>query len=267
MSRKWLELSLFAPGTLRLNAERLPDALLELGGRAVIGFELGFGALVLWRRTRPVATIAGLSFHVMNGLCLGIWFWFLTPSYVALVDWARLLSADRPASAPPRPTPRSPVLAIGVLFVALEALAIVHDLSRLPIPSYGQPWPFAIYPTFAGRMPRDVAIVDVGWVDAAGARSRVDVDTWAAAVGPSYVAWDVAAGIADDPDAQRRSDRAVELARVLFRHTPPARRAEVNGAVIMLARYDLTLRPDGSWPPPDEQQLAVLSRSQLEWNP
>ena len=71
--------------------------LLHAGGLFVLAFELSFGVLVLFRRTRVVAAVAGLIFHLLAQVALGLLFASLWLCYVALVDWRPWLGR------PPRP--------------------------------------------------------------------------------------------------------------------------------------------------------------------
>jgi predicted DCC family thiol-disulfide oxidoreductase YuxK len=89
--RKWFEIVLFdvhARTPVRLDL--LPPRLLELAAYSVIAFEIGFIFLVLFRRARPILALAGIGFHIGNGLGLGIWFTTLFPVYVMLIDWVSL---------------------------------------------------------------------------------------------------------------------------------------------------------------------------------
>jgi predicted DCC family thiol-disulfide oxidoreductase YuxK len=89
--RKWLELALYSPGSaLPIRVDLFPAWLLEAAGVGVIVFEIGFVFLVLFRRLRPAAALAGLAFHVTNGLILQIWFTVLVPAYLCLIDWYAL---------------------------------------------------------------------------------------------------------------------------------------------------------------------------------
>jgi predicted DCC family thiol-disulfide oxidoreductase YuxK len=89
--RKWFESALFEPGSkLPVRLDLLPSGLLEIAAYGVIAFEIGFIFLVLFRRIRPLLAVAGVGFHIGNGVVLGIWFTTLFPAYVALIDWVSL---------------------------------------------------------------------------------------------------------------------------------------------------------------------------------
>lgn len=90
--RKWIELSWYDPHfTLPLRIDRLPHWVLEPLGWSAILFEVGFIFFVLFRMVRPTLALAGLLFHLGNGLFLGIWFTTLFPVYVCLFDWVAII--------------------------------------------------------------------------------------------------------------------------------------------------------------------------------
>src|SRR4029079_9975207 len=82
---KWVEHG--ALPWFRLDAH---PVLLHAGGLFVLAFELSFGVLVLFRRTRVAAAIAGLAFHLVSYVALDLLFGSLWLCYVALVDWRPL---------------------------------------------------------------------------------------------------------------------------------------------------------------------------------
>lgn len=123
--RKWLEVLLYAPHSGHpLRVDQSPPWMLELAGIGVILFETGFLFAILFRRLRPWLVLAGLAFHVGNGLVLQIWFTTLLPVYVALIDWDALwrwfrsgraaahrvgrMEAFATAAVTPRAIPRDP---------------------------------------------------------------------------------------------------------------------------------------------------------------
>jgi vitamin K-dependent gamma-carboxylase-like protein len=122
--------------------------LLKTGGLFVLAFELSFGFLVLFRRTRTAAVVAGLVFHFLSYLVFRLLFASLWLCFVALVDWrplARRLfpgAGRKPADPPGAVSLRqlAPSIAVGVL---LLAGALVQG-ARGQMRSY----PFSCYPTF-----------------------------------------------------------------------------------------------------------------------
>lgn len=67
------------------------SVLLVLGGLFTLGFELAFLPLALLRRSRLLAGFAGIVFHNMTYLNLGIRFGTVQWLYVGFVDWGALL--------------------------------------------------------------------------------------------------------------------------------------------------------------------------------
>jgi hypothetical protein len=133
-------------------------ALLRAGGLFVLAFELSFGVLVLFRRTRGAAAAAGLVFHLVAQLALGLLFASLWLCYVALVDWRplfrRLRSSDDGRSrVPPAPTASSPrQLAPAAAVGAILLIGAVVQGARGQMRSY----PFSCYPTFQWRAAPDM---------------------------------------------------------------------------------------------------------------
>lgn len=65
--------------------------MLVLGACFTLIFELGFTFAVLHKRTRLFAAAAGLLFHRLTGLLMGITFASLQWSYVIFVDWIAVM--------------------------------------------------------------------------------------------------------------------------------------------------------------------------------
>lgn len=86
-----------------LPIEHFPN-ITKAGGFSVILFELAFIFLLFTRKTRKIAVIGGISFHVITGLTLRIWFPPVLCMYIFFVDWASVfpvkksLKSDEPAS-------------------------------------------------------------------------------------------------------------------------------------------------------------------------
>ena len=158
--------------------------LLHLGGLFVLAFELSFAPLVLFRRTRTAAAVAGLAFHLLSHLVLGLLFASLWLCYVALVDWRPLFRRLLPGAArwaaesePERPVSRRqlrPALIVGAVLLVGAVVQGARGQMRA--------YPFSCYPTFqwmAAREMPDLMIVtddDGGEVpharDAAGRRTQ-----------------------------------------------------------------------------------------------
>jgi hypothetical protein len=145
------------------------SGLLRLAAIGIVLFELGMPLLVSFRRTRPIAIVCGLGFHLAAGHFLDVLFPSLIACYVILLPGdrirARLLAAlPGPAAQPPSSsrTGRTPTaIALGVVGATFTA-GIVWAGARGQTQSY----PFACYPTFA--TPAPTAIVDLA-VEVAGA--------------------------------------------------------------------------------------------------
>ena len=132
--------------------------LLSAGGLLTMAFEIGFVFLVLWRRTRWMAVVGGVAFHVGVGLTIGIWFLTIVPFYVAFVDWTRPLGrlGGDVGSVPDeeeRRVPSAPGVAVPSLLLATVMVAGVAQLI--------DGWPVAAYPDFASHYPDTVESVEV----------------------------------------------------------------------------------------------------------
>lgn len=84
---KWMELNGWLP-VVRL--DELP-LFYKVAGVSTLAFELGFIFLVFFRKTRPVAAVAGLAFHNATFLMMRIGFVTLQAMYVTFLDWKRAL--------------------------------------------------------------------------------------------------------------------------------------------------------------------------------
>jgi len=151
--------------------------LLHAGGLGVLAFELSFGVLVLFRRTRLVAAAAGLAFHLLSYAALDLLFASLWLCYVALIDWRplfrRVLRDDEGSAgplaavdepAPPRRTISAPVMVGAVLLAG----AVVQG-ARGRMSSY----PFSCYPTFQWIAAPDMPDLLIVAVEADGARREI----------------------------------------------------------------------------------------------
>jgi len=144
--------------------------LLHAAGLFVLAFELSFPALVLFRRTRAAAALAGLAFHLMSYVALDLLFASLWLCYVALVDWRplvrRFLSDEsRPALPIAEPRRAAPPIVVGVLLLA----GAVGQGARGQMRSY----PFSCYPTFQAPAPPEMPDLMIVAVDDDGARREI----------------------------------------------------------------------------------------------
>jgi predicted DCC family thiol-disulfide oxidoreductase YuxK len=98
MYLKWFETG-YQPALLR--PDEFP-VLMTAGAAFTLLFETSFILLILFRRTRPVAVLAGLGFHNSTFYTMRIPFWSLQFLYVTLIDWENLskrVFARRPTLA------------------------------------------------------------------------------------------------------------------------------------------------------------------------
>jgi hypothetical protein len=158
--------------------DRTP-ALLHAGGLFVLAFELSFVGLTLHRRTRAIAALAGILFHLAAQAIFEIPFASLWLCYVALVDvrpvLARLFGREA-LERPPDPgaafergsAPRASAIAGTVLGALLLTGAVVQG-ARGQTRSY----PFACYPTFDRTPPPEMPDLMIVAIDGAGARTEI----------------------------------------------------------------------------------------------
>lgn len=131
--------------------------LITVGGLLVLGFELGFLALVFTRVGRVCVALMGLSFHLATSHFFYIPFPSLWGCYGVLWDGPR-------ASAAPAAEPRARERVAALVGFVLVALVATAGFGRQT-----QAWPFACYPDFAARAPNHVwdIAVDVERADGA----------------------------------------------------------------------------------------------------
>ncbi len=86
MHGKWFDLS---PWTPLFRVDKNP-LVYRAGGLATLLFELGFIFLVFFRRTRLLAALGGLAFHLQTYAFMGISFYPLMACYVVFFDWRRI---------------------------------------------------------------------------------------------------------------------------------------------------------------------------------
>jgi hypothetical protein len=118
-------------------------ALVHTGAFAVVLLELTFPLLVILPRTRVVAALGGLAFHVLSQVFLFIPFTSLWGCYTMLVDWGRGRAADESQA------PLSFRARFGAApFAAALGVALVFVVFVQGARNRVQAWPFACYPTF-----------------------------------------------------------------------------------------------------------------------
>ncbi|MEI9952859.1 MAG: HTTM domain-containing protein [Pseudomonadota bacterium] len=139
MHAKWFEMAELP----WLRIDRYPW-LCSLGGHAVLGFELGFLPLISWPKTRTLAALLGIGFHLSTQAFFFIPFVSLWACYVVLAPWSRL--RRRSGKDTPRATNDSQRATLPALLFGgtVLSLAIVQGVR-----GQTQAWPIACYPTFA----------------------------------------------------------------------------------------------------------------------
>ncbi len=127
----------------------------------VVLFELSFLPLAIWKRTRPVAAIGGIAFHVATQALMRIGFVGLWGCYVALVDWRWLAAREDAGEA--RKLGRAWWLGVAIV------IAVFVQGARGAV----QAWPFACYPTFQWLASDEIPDVVMTATYADGTSARV----------------------------------------------------------------------------------------------
>ena len=265
---KWLQLEWYEP-VIRpvIRPDTLPDPILAGGATVVVVAEICVGLAMLFRRTRPIALAVGLGFHLSTGLVMGIFFSWLTPAYVALVDWSALARWRRGDGAvePPRIEPsassRPAVHVVGVALIALElavgAAQLLTEIPHryLPMRSRLVPlitsdhmrvlvWPFDAYPFFTSDGPREFSVLEFRLVSADGRERRVGPGTFAAAVGRPSASQVLTRRLARLEDPVARETAARHLAHALWRQLTPEERRNAQGLRIYASRIRVAATPE-----------------------
>lgn len=146
--------------------DEAPLVLLQSFGVFTLVFEVGFIVAILFRRTRPLALLAGVAFHLGTLIFTGINFWYLWPCYVAFVDWA---PRDQPGADEARRRRRLPIApVVGVALVLLTSTCLAGLLQ------VRSGWPIAAYPGFAGLQTPTKEALSVTLVAADGSETTLD---------------------------------------------------------------------------------------------
>lgn len=200
--------------------------LLVLGGAATLAFELGFPLLLSTRRSRWVAAAAGLGFHLTTDAILRIKFSSLWLCYPVLFDFT--VGRSRGDVSPP--LGRAPKAALAALALAVVLAGAVGKTDAFP---------FACYPTFAARPPREVPDLRLVVVRADGSREPVQHARSAAGV-RSQADWGriwALAGATAPVDERRLAAYVAEV-----RTARPASFADA--AFVEVARVDYGVAPE-----------------------
>lgn len=111
-------------------------------------FELSFGPLVFFRKTRLLAMIGLAGFHLFTRYFLFIRYPSLWMCYVMFIDWRAVVRyvQDKPVASEPEILPDAkskqlaPIWIVGLFLLGGSILFGARDIQR--------GWPFACYPTF-----------------------------------------------------------------------------------------------------------------------
>ncbi len=228
---QWAELPLW-----RIDRE---PWLCSLAGHGVLLFELSFGVLAAWRKTRLLAAALGLAFHWSTQAFLYIPFVSLWACYVVLVPWDALGRAHAlPAARTPRPRVL-PVLAFGSV---LLAVAIVQGVR-----GQTQAWPIACYPTFAAITPRTLPDLLITVTTADGAHERF---TGREHQARSQAEWGrvfrISGAYGDPPNDAALREHALEAARRTGRRLTPGSMVRVYRAVYSTAPEQWQAEPESA---------------------
>ena len=227
--------------------------LLRAGGLGVVAFELSFIFMMFDRRTRILAFVLGLGFHLANMATLNIAFISLMGVYVVLIDWQRLLAATGIRSIrlgigrTDGPHPRGsliPNIVAGTVLLAGNAWYGFRG------DNYG--WPFACYPKFAYPIREPVrSVIELDIVDPDG---RVVTESFATGRGPLRTArWiGVVSRVLKLPDGPQRDAALGELARLAVGDRP-------SGTELRFHRARYSTRPQDRDEPPINRVLLATS--------
>jgi vitamin K-dependent gamma-carboxylase len=134
--RSWLAERTDTPLIGRFFTEEWMVVMFNYGG---VAFDLFIVPLLLWKRTRVIAFLWVIAFHMLNVQLfnIGIFPWLMLGATLLYFrpDWPRLVFRKwkRAARTPVLPTPRSPRIAVGLL-IAYVALQLAIPLRHLVYP-------------------------------------------------------------------------------------------------------------------------------------
>lgn len=89
MLQKWFQLETFEPA---IPIHKLPYSS-QMGALTAVIFEIGFPLAILWRYSRALWAVLGVTFHNLTWILMNISFMTLQAMYVMFVDWQRALAA------------------------------------------------------------------------------------------------------------------------------------------------------------------------------
>lgn len=207
-------------------------------GLLTIAFEISFLFLILNRRTRWFAVIAGIAFHLGIWAVMGINFWTLLVCYVAFLDVGRASAREEDDGL--KPVPRSHW--VGATLIAANFLCGVAGLDT---------WPVAVYPRFDYDVQPVRATLTLELFDAADRRLPFDPSPVEKRLGNAR--WTHLLGrIADERSAEIRLRRTAALLSVL----------QANGVAIGRAKT-IRIYRDILATPPHLQRFNPIRRQPL----
>ncbi|MEO6952780.1 MAG: HTTM domain-containing protein [Polyangia bacterium] len=210
---------------------------------ATMIFEVGFVICLPFRKLRPWAALAALTFHAATALFMHIVFASLMWCYVAFVPFGRALAQpyeramQRWKTRPSGSSSAKLTVTVGVFLVAGACLTGVRAQVR--------GWPFACYPTFAAIVPAKMVDLEVEVTGVQGTRAlplsttttidsqRQQAMRWALALRPSDAALRSYLALRAP---ELRDAITVEVYRV-YRDTDPERWNQPPHEKVKLASY------------------------------
>jgi len=216
-------------------------ALMHAGAGAVLAFELAMPLLVLFRRTRWIALVGCVVFHVLTGMFLNVLFPSLIACVVIHLSFGRG-SRARALVLPVEASRSEPKLAALIALGAALTLAIAIQGAR----GKTQAFPFACYPTFAAPAPSEIVDLAVD-VDDRTYRlpRRRRPDEWG-------MVWRLA-GLYGDP----LDDRALEAFAVAAMGADASRLSSAKRVRFVAEAYDVS--PE-AWASPARSRTTLRAR-------
>jgi len=239
---KWAELR-WIPN---VRIDRVPW-LARAAGLGGIAFELAFLPLVLRRGTRPLIAVAGLAFHNLSIVLMGISFFWLQLMYASFVPWSRWFTSvfRRAPAATGTADARRELRALDLIGAVLLAANATMGALMLE-----QGWPIACFPTFARNARTQALEMQFSAVSRSGGETRIDAWPLIRRLGTERwvpLTW----------RAERSSTRTSALARWVADQSPEAR----NAAQIMVYCVRWNPYPESRQKGPHSRELlAVVPR-------
>jgi hypothetical protein len=221
--------------------------LARAAGLGAIAFELSFLPLVLHRRTRAFAAVAGLVFHNLSNALMGISFFWLQFMYASFVPWSRWLAPPLGGRPPANGADASPRESRALDFVGALLLAGNAIMGALMLE---EGWPIACFPTFARNARRQTLEMQFSAVSGSG--EETPIDAWPLIQRLGTERW-----IPLTRRAAQSRAKASALARWVADHSPAAG----NAAQIMVYCVRWNAHPESRQKGPISRELlAAVAR-------